>query len=311
VSSPPPALPSPLDAGRPLLLGSDPRASLRARGARLDEDAAIGRLLREDPDQVAAYYSSEIEAGVDVLLALTSETMPRALAEIGMAFRSAALTRCAVDLGIEAVGSLAMISAKPVAIAGVLGNAWVESMIADRIAEECAMHAARLAASGCTIIVARGFAKLSSSPVNLARLARVTSVVSARATHLPTWALVELDEPERTPDGEALEDCIGAAEDSGAELHLFEVPSAEVGRGVLKRVGALARGTKVGFLLAGSGGRGDETADTISIDAWAKAAKSLADEGARVIGGGPGTTSRHVAALASALRGADEEQSSP
>jgi methionine synthase I (cobalamin-dependent) len=274
-------------------------------------DAAIGRLLREDPDQVAAYYSSEIEAGVDVLLALTSETMPRALAQIGMAFRSAALTRCAVDLGIEAVGSLAIISAKPVAVAGVLGNAWVESMIADRIAEECAMHAARLAASGCALIVARGFPKLSTSPANLARLARVTSVVSARATHLPTWALVELDEPGRTPDGEALEDCIGAALDSGAELHLFEVPTAEVARGVLERVSAMTGGTKVGFLLAGSEGGGGESADTISIDAWAKAAKSLADEGARVIGGGPRTTSRHVAALASALRGADEEQSSP
>jgi 5-methyltetrahydrofolate--homocysteine methyltransferase len=297
----PPAILSRLDAGRPILLGGDPTVSLRGLGATIEGPAAIGKLLREDPAKVAEHYKQEANAGVDALLALTSDTMPRALAHVGMAFRAAALTRCAVELALETVAEIH----RPIVVAGVLGNRWVESMIAERIAEECSMHAARLAASGCELIVSRGFARAASSPVNLARLARVAAVVAAKTTRLPTWALIELDQAEQTPDGEAIEDCVGAAVDSGADVLLLEVPSADVATAAIKRVAATASAGKIGVLLRAGAEGADQSA---SIDSWVKAAKALVGEGARVIGGGLGTTVAHVEALSKALRASDERE---
>lgn len=279
-----PAIHSLIDAGRPVILGCDPAASLREIGASTDGLAPLGRLLREDPTKVAEHYSRETKAGVDALLALTSDTMPRALAHIGMAFRAAALTRCAVELAIEAAAA----ADRRVAVAGVLGNRWVESMIAERIAEECSMHAARLSASGCEFIVARGFTRVAASPVNLVRLARVAAVVSARTTRLPTWVMVELEEASRTPDGEALEDCVGAAIDAGAELILIEAPRPDVALSAMKGLAKSAPSAKVGVLLRALPG---------SIDAWAEASMRLFGEGARVLGGGLGTSIAHIAAL--------------
>jgi 5-methyltetrahydrofolate--homocysteine methyltransferase len=43
------------------------------------------------------------------------------------------------------------------------------------------------------------------------------------------------------------------------------------------------------------------------VDAWALGAKQLIDAGARVIGGGPGTTARHLAALSALLRRAEHQ----
>ena len=270
--------------------------SLREMGAVLEGYAPLGRLLREDPMLVGQHYKSEIQAGADVLLALTSDTMPRALAHVGMAFRAAALTRCAVELAIEAAHA----ADRKVVVAGVLGNRWIESMVAERIAEEWSMHAVRLAASGCELIVARGLARAASAPVNLARIARAAAVVSAGATRLPTWALLELDEAHETPDGEALEGCAAAAMEAGAQVLLLEVPRVEVALEALKRVVATCPGAKVGVLLgAGAGAEGG--GERSSIEVWVSAAKSILSEGARVLGGGPGTTARYVAALSRAL----------
>lgn len=268
-------------------------SSLRARGVRLEGAAALGRIVREEPAIVAKHYADDIVAGVDVLLALTSDTMPRALAHIGMAFRAAALTRTAVELALESAER----SSSPVAVAGVLGNRWVEPMLPERIAEECAMHAARLAASGCQIIIARGFTRAGASPTHLARLARVTAIVSASTTHLPTWALAELDGPERTTDGESLGDYVSASVDSGAQVLLLEVSAPEVGLRAIERASAGAGSAKIGVLLAAN--------EAASVEDWARGAKALADAGARVVGGGMGTTAGHVAALAHALHGKD------
>ena len=107
-----------LDTGRPLLVSGDPVASLRAHGVQLHGPAALGRLLREHPSTVREHYHNEITAGVDVLCCLTADTIPRALQQIGMPFRAAALTGDAVELALDAVD----LTPRPLIVAGVLGN---------------------------------------------------------------------------------------------------------------------------------------------------------------------------------------------
>lgn len=280
-----------LETGRPLLVSADAEASLRARDVPLRGPAALGLLIREHPGMVAEHYHHEIVCGVDVLCALTEDTLPRVLAQIGMPFRAAALTGCAVDLALDAADD----APRPVIVAGVLGNPRVSPPAADRIAEELAMHATRLAAAGCELIIARGFGH--SVEPGLARLARRAAVVSASATELPTWAVIEMVEGGFTDDGESLEDAGRAALDGGAQVVLLEVAHASMGLPLLDRLRSAVPGLLIGVSLAAQPGE--------SPEAWASAAKQLLDAGSSVLGGGPGTTGRHLAALSRSLRGGE------
>lgn len=287
-----------LETGRPLLIGGDPVASLRARGVALSQPAPLGRLLRENPAAAREHYHQDISAGVDVLCCLTADTIPRALQQIGMAFRAAALTGCAVDLALDA----ADLTPRPLIVAGVLGNGDVPPAAEDRIGEELGTHAARLATAGCELIVARGFGLPSDAPPHhddpaLVRIARRAAVVSAAMTQLPVWAVIPVDLGGFTIDGEAADVCAGHAFDEGARVVVFEIPVVEVGLAWLDRL--LGLGTAhLGFSLAAGG---------LEPDEWARAAKSLLDAGVQVIGGGPRTTQRHLAALSGLLRANDRQ----
>jgi 5-methyltetrahydrofolate--homocysteine methyltransferase len=295
-----------LDTGRPLLLGGDPLASLRARGVALHPPAGLGRLLRESPAAAREHYHQEIACGVDVLACLTSDTIPRALQQIGMAFRAAALTGCAVDLALD----VADVAPRPVIVAGVLGNERVPPAAEDRIGEELGTHAARLAAAGCELILARGFglarepvfhasaARDSSLPAPvdpaLVRIARRAAIVSGAMTGLPTWAVIPVDHGGFTVDGASAEECARHAFDEGARVVVLEVPLVEVAFAWIDRLQAL--GGHVGFAPAAAG---------LDPDAWATEAKHLLEAGSRVLGGGPGVTQRHIAALHAQLRSHD------
>jgi methionine synthase I (cobalamin-dependent) len=286
-----------LEIGRPLVLSGDPIAGLRARGADLTGPVAVARLLREDPETLAAHYHQEIAAGVDVLCALTADTTARGLAQIGMAFRAALLTSVAVDLALEA----AELAPRPVFVAGVLAvtpaahGGKVAHPAADRLVEEYATHAARLAAAGCQLIVARGVGVEVDAP--LARIARRAAVISGAATGLPTWALLDVDEAGFAPDGESAEDWSRTALDTGAQALLVEVKKAGTAFSTLDRVRTSLPDANVGVVLAAGAGE--------AIEPWASDAKRLIDAGARVIGGGAGTLPRHLHALCTALRGTD------
>lgn len=296
-----------LATGRPLLLSADPEASFRARGVTLKAPASVGRLLREQPTEAAEHYHQEIIAGVDVLCALTAETLPRALGQIGMPFRAAALTGSAVELALEAVDG----APRPIAVAGVLGSSQVSPTSPDRMTEDLAMHAARLAAAGCELLLARGYAQPSAEP-GLSRLARRAAVVSAVATQLPTWAVIELSEGGVTGDGEPIEEAARAAAEAGAQVVLMEVPSLACAQALLERarraVPVLAIGVAPGVIIRASDPVGVVVHDAeTEAEAWAHGAKKLIDAGARIIGGGPGTTARHLAALSALLRQGDRQ----
>jgi 5-methyltetrahydrofolate--homocysteine methyltransferase len=289
-----------LDTGRPLLVSGDPAASLRARGVELQGPTSIGRLLRERPGVVREHYHQEILAGVDVLSCLTADTIPRALQRIGMPFRSAALTGNAVELAIEAADA----APRPVIVAGVLGNTEVPPVAHDRLADELATHAARLATAGCELILALGFGSHQ-------RAARHAALVASATTKLPTWAIAALSPAGFTVEGIPADEVAQAAFEDGAQVVVLEIESADLGLGYLDRLLAVSttassrRGPEgvsarrhLGFSLAS----GD-----LDPEAWAVEARRLIDAGVRVVGGGPGTTHRHLSALSSLLRGTDRQ----
>ncbi|HEU5074503.1 MAG TPA: homocysteine S-methyltransferase family protein [Polyangiaceae bacterium] len=278
-----------LSQGRPLVLDSDTGAAFRARGVSLDTPGALGQLLRTNEADVLAHYRAEVQSRVDVLSALTADTTPRALAEVGMQHRAALLTGRAVDLAFEAAAD----AGKPVAIAGILGSDMVSSIDANRLAEELDEHADRIAAAGCELLVVRGQGS---------RFGLMAAVTAAARTGLPTWAVVEAipeGDFKETQYGDLWEDLASA----GVNVVLFEVTDIEQAVRSLDSVQSFVD-TKlsVGVLLAGSSasvrGFPDEAAD---VRRWVTRAAELAGHGARVIGGGAGTSEAHTEALAIAL----------
>jgi methionine synthase I (cobalamin-dependent) len=277
--------------GRPLVLDSDTGAAFRARGVELGTPGALGQLLREQPADVLAHYRAEVASQVDVLCALTADTTPRALAEVGMQHRSAALTGLAVDLAFDAVHG----SPKPLAVAGILGSEMVAPMAADRLHEELSEHAQRLAVAGCELLLTRGQGS---------RLELMAAVVAAASTELPTWAVVECLPNGELTTGGSIGPLLESLEEAGASVVLFEVASVASGLDVLERAVSVLSSDRVvpGVLLAGSSEsvRGFPD-DAAHLERWVHRALDLDSRGARVIGGGAGTTEAHTMALAQAL----------
>jgi 5-methyltetrahydrofolate--homocysteine methyltransferase len=277
-----------LAAGRPLVVAADSNASLRARGLVLDVPGALGQLLRERPSEVREHYRVEVSCRADVLAALTGDTTPRALAEVGMEHRSAQLTARAVELALEAAEE----SLKPVAVAGMLGSDIVSPVAATRLHEELTEHSARLAAAGCELLIARG----QGSRLNL-----MAAVVAAARTELPTWAVIE-----RTGDvvPGSDQELFQRLQSAGASVVLFEVSSVTHGLEELARTRDALEDARLvpGILLAASETSLPGFPDSEgSPEQWADHAIDLDLGGARVIGGGAGTSESHLRALARAL----------
>jgi 5-methyltetrahydrofolate--homocysteine methyltransferase len=275
-------------SGRPLVVAADSNASLRARGVLLDVPGALGQLLRERPSEVREHHRVEVGCRADVLAALTGDTTPRALAEVGMEHRAAQLTALAVELALDAAEE----SAKPVAVAGMLGSDMVSPVAATRLHEELSEHSARLQAAGCELLIARG----QGSRLNL-----MAAVVAATRTELPTWAVVErTGDPTTGSDRELFR----ALRDAGASVVLFEVSSVLLGIRELELTHDALEEAElaVGILLAASESALPGFPDAESQpELWADHALDLDVAGARVIGGGAGTTEEHLRSLARAL----------
>jgi len=275
-----------------LVLDADIGASFRARRVELDVPGALGMMLRRTPDEILRHYRAEIRSRVDVLSALTVDTTPRSLAEVGMQHRAALLTGLAVELAHEAAAE----AVRPVAVAGVLGGERVAPLAADRLHSEYSEHADRLAAAGCEVLIARGQGS---------RLSLMAATVAAASTERPTWAVIECLPNGEFITGGAVGPLIEALQDAGASVVLFEVTSIDSGIQLLERARGVvsAEGMVAGVLLAASSlsvrGFPDCSCDPVP---WAKRSLELDLNGARVIGGGAGTTESNTAAIAAALR---------
>jgi hypothetical protein len=124
--------------------------------------------------------------------------------------------------------------------------------------------------------------------------------VAAAATDLPTWAVVECDSVGDLGSA-AGEPLFESLLDAGASAVLFEVASIQEGIEQLRRAGA-SQALAPGVLLAASSRAVRGFADTSSNPwRWASGAIELDTCGARVIGGGAGTTEAHTESLAQAM----------
>lgn len=278
-----------LTRGRPLVLDADTCACFRARGVAIDVPGAVGELLRTSPEQVLQHYRAEVQSRVSILTALTADTSPRALAEVGMEHRSARLTGLALDLAFEAASE----SQRPVGVASVIGAESVTALAPERRRAELEAHAERIAMAGTEIIVARG----QGSEHEL-----MSAVRAGASTGLPTWAVLEvLSDSDLVREG-VLAPLVEALSGAGATAILFEVSAVDDGLALLGSFHGLGSGLAPGVLLAASShsvrGFADETAEP---ERWAARALELDTAGARIIGGGAGTTEAHTAALSEEL----------
>lgn len=268
--------------GRPLVVDADVAASLGARGCSVDEAGSLGALLHHDAASIRDHHLAELSCRVDVISALTADTTPRALSESGMEHRSARLTGKAIDL----VMSLAEDSLRPVAVAGVLGSDHLTATVRGRFEEETAEHARRIVAAGAEILMVRGMGS---------RLDLVFAVAASAAQEIPTWAVVDGHLCERDLLG-----IVEALANAGAEAVLFEVSSVDEGLAKLGKLNGLRSRIVPGALLSAAP---DATRGFPSplLPSWVDRVVELTDAGARIVGGGAGTTEAHTRALTARL----------
>jgi len=268
--------------GRPIVLDADVGASLRARGFEMDGPGALGAILHREPQAVAMHHQAELSCNVDILSALTADTTPRALAEAGMEHRAARLTGIALEL----ISELTATWSRPVGTAGVLGSELVSATQRGRFEDETLEHAARIAAGGADLMIIRGMGS---------RLDLVFAVAAA-ANHGSAWAVVD----RYMATDEELPRLALSLTDAGAEAVLLEVDSAEEGLRRLRLLEGLASDVIPGTLLAAAPDalRGFPSP---LFSSWVDRAVELTQSGARIVGGGAGTTEDHTRALASRL----------
>jgi len=167
----------------------------------------------------------------------------------------------------------------------------VSPIAANRLHEELLEHSERLAVAGCEMLIARG----QGSRLNL-----MAAVVAAASTDLTTWAVVETHDPDFVIDAELVE----SLHQAGASAVLFELATVARGLAELSRARDTleSRGLAPGVLLAASEAAVPGFSDrSLAPETWADHALDLDLAGARVIGGGAGTTEEHLRALAVAL----------
>jgi 5-methyltetrahydrofolate--homocysteine methyltransferase len=152
-----------------------------------------------------------------------------------------------------------------------------------------------LSAAGCELLITRG----QGSRLNL-----MAAVVAAARTDLPAWAVVECTPEGDSATGGPLSELVEALHDAGASAVLFEVPRVDIGLRELERFAISLEMSSLspGVLLAASesslAGFNDPLSDP---ERWVDRALDLSVGGARVIGGGAGTTEAHTRELARAL----------
>jgi len=272
-----------LHGGRPLVVDADVGAALRGRGFVIDAPGALGAMLHRDPQVVRAHHLAELASRVDVLSALTADTSPRALAEAGMEHRSARLT----GLALELVSDAALEAQRPVAIAGVLGSDQLTATNKGRFEDETSEHAARIAVGGAELVIVRGMGS---------RLDLVFAVAAAAGQDLPSWVVIDRDVASESELVELAE----SLADVGAEAVLLEVASIDDGLRRLAALEAASCSIVRGALLSAAPDalRGFPSP---LFSSWVERVVELTAAGARIVGGGAGTTEDHTRALATRL----------
>jgi 5-methyltetrahydrofolate--homocysteine methyltransferase len=123
----------------------------------------------------------------------------------------------------------------------------------------------------------------------------VCAVAAAAAQEIPTWAVVDKHLCEEDFTG-----LVRAVAEAGAEAILFEVSSVDEGLELISQMPEDSPTVVPGALLSAS----DEALRGFPsplVSSWVDRVVELTAAGARIVGGGAGTTEDHTRALATRL----------
>jgi S-methylmethionine-dependent homocysteine/selenocysteine methylase len=261
---------------------------LARRGYRPTGPLQDAAAAREAPDLLAAIHRAYIDAGADVVTAFTARTTVRALARGGLGMRAASLTHRAVDLAMEA----AQQAGRPVAVAGTLSTLEDPSRPEHRLsprslADEHGDQAIRLESTGCNLIL------VEPMPTVIESLA---ATAAARTVMASVWSVLAVSERGHLADGTAIETAAREIAAVGAQAVLLEGRSIA---DVVHAVGVVA-GLALGVPIGARGGV--DAAARPPVDRYATDLAVALARGARILGGGAGSSPDEVRALADRVR---------
>ena len=293
-----------LASGAPLLLDSAMGTELQRRDARTSLPLWSAQALLEDPELVWTIHGEDAASGAEILTANTFRTHARTLAKAGIAERSAELSALAIRLAHQA----ASVRGREIFVAGSLSP--LEDCYRPDLApaqesleREHAAQARFLADAGVDLILAETH--------NSIREAKAAAA-AAKATGLPFVVSFVTDGKGRLLSGEAIADAAtelvahAALAPDALGVNCVPVASLSVDFAVLAASAADLPLSAYGNLGLPADGPGWSFTEELDPEAYAQAARSWVDRGARIVGGCCGTTSAHTRALARMIAGLSE-----
>jgi S-methylmethionine-dependent homocysteine/selenocysteine methylase len=289
-----------------LLLDATTGSELTRRGIDTNGAAWSAPAIVRAPDVLAAIHADQVRAGADVITANTFRTQRRVLSRIGEARRAREWTMAAVRTARHGVEQAAeeraneQPGAPPVRVAGSLAP--LEDIDRPDLAPdegtaraEHHEHVGHLAEARVDLLLVEAMTTIAES-----RAATSAAVSSG----LETWAAVSVGRSGSLLSGEPLDAWVEAL----APLHpaaILVSGAPDVLAPALGRLAVLAPeiGARPGayvtlradLALTADGSETGSDAD------YAKAVKGLVEAGARIVGGGHGTTPSHTRALRAVL----------
>jgi S-methylmethionine-dependent homocysteine/selenocysteine methylase len=291
-----------------LLLDAATGSELTRRGVDTHGPAWSAPAIVRAPEVLAAIHADQVQAGADVITANTFRTQRRVLSRIGEARRAREWTMAAVQIARDAVEQAAQEHANERPGAPPLRLAGSVAPLDDIDRPELAPDEATARVEHHEHV-----GHLADAHVDLLLVEAMTTIAESRAatsaavgSGLETWTTVTVDRSGgRLLSGEPLDAWVEAI----APLHpaaILVSGAPDVLAPALSRIAMLAPeiGARPGAYAAlGPGAaltsRGSEAGADLA--AYAEAVKGLVAAGARIVGGGRGTTPAHTGALRAAL----------
>jgi homocysteine S-methyltransferase len=291
-----------------LLVDAATGSELTRRGVDTHGPAWSAPAIVRAPDVLAAIHSDQVRAGADVITVNTFRTQRRVLSRIGEARRAREWTIAAVRIARDAVEQAAQERANerpgaaPVRVAGSIAP--LDDIDRPELAPDEATARVEHNEHVGHLVEARVDLLLVEAMTTIAESRAATS--AAVGSGLETWTAVTVDRSGGTLlSGEPLDAWVEAIAPLHPAAILVSGPP-EVLAPALSRIAMLAPeigarpgayATLVSDASLTSGGS-EAGAD---LAAYAEAVKGLVAAGARIVGGGHGTTPAHTGALRAVL----------
>lgn len=278
---------------RPLLLDGGMGSMLI--GAGLDAGRAPECWLFEHPDRIVDAHRRYVEAGADVIHAVTFGGTEPKLAAVGLGGRCAEVARTAVGLAREAAGSACLVAGD----LGPTGKFFPPMGVAteEELGAALSEQADALAAAGADLLSIETMYDLREA---------VLAVEAAAATGLPVLASMTFEVRPRghfTIMGDRLVPALQALKDAGA--HVVGFNCSVVSDQMVPMVAEAVAGVDAAIEAQPNAGDPRATTEGVVYDAdpeaFVRDLLAMVSAGARVVGGCCGTDPSFIARARAAL----------